>query len=74
MSIMNCFLNSYYNIFMFIWVDIVGTVDKISAFQPKGSQIALLIFENLCDFFSTYANSAFHPSGVGKQVAASAGS
>ena len=50
---------------------IVRAVGKISVFWPQGLQLdprLSLRFEYLCDLFPALANSAFHPSGLDKQV------
>ena len=66
------FFNSPYE-----WASIIGAVGKISAFRLQGPQFDSWFFPdlNICaTFFSAKANSAFHPSAVGKWVPASAGS
>ena len=48
---------------------VVGAVGKISTFRPQGPRFDPNLFRdlNICaTFFSAYANSAFHPSWVGK--------
>ena len=55
--------------FLTHWTFMVGAVGKISALRPQNPQFDPRLCQdlNICEtFFSAYANSACHPSGIGE--------